>query len=285
MATPANENIILEAQKFGLGKGQYAANLVNGSQLGLGFNAKFLDAATPLAMPPAVIVVLQTPSMYNNEPEVAQLIKKVMESHAKQVSGIDFGYTLETAGQLVGHDGQEMHVPTKTKRSPVSPSFVFPEVTGNLIWNLFRQWMHDIQDPDTNASFARFGDAFKDPYMMSAYALSFVAIQFDMTHRPENIIDAAFYTNVFPTDPGGQLGIERTIGQTKGNIERTVNFQGLVQHNRVTRQLGVRIAERLQLAKVFYDKAATGTDDVSKTLDKTGLQAEVDKYLKQPALV
>jgi len=275
----ANENIIQDATNLGLAPGQYAADLMKGSQLGLGLQAAHLDAATPLAMPPVVIVVVQTPGMYDKESATAKMIKKVMESHAKSVSGIDFGYTLETAGHPVGHDGQEMHVPTKTKRSSVSPSFTFHEVTGNLIWNLFRQWVMDIQDADTNAAFTRFGEAFTDPYMMTSYACSFVAIQYDMTHKPQNIIDAAFYTNVFPTDPGGQLGLERTIGTTQVK-ERSVNFQGIVQHNKTTRDLGVAIATKLQLAKVFYDRAATGTNQVADSLANTGIEQEVADYLK-----
>ena len=137
----SNENIITDAVGLGLGENQIAANMIKGSQLGVGLQAKNLDAATPLVFNPAVLVVLQVPTMYNRDEKTGQMIKQLIESHAKSVTGIDFGYTLETQEQPVGHDGQNMQVPTKAKRSAVTPSFVFPEVTGNLVWNLFRQWL------------------------------------------------------------------------------------------------------------------------------------------------
>jgi hypothetical protein len=275
-----NENLIANATKLGLGEGQAAANMLVGSQLGVGLRAKNLDAATPLVFPPAQIVVLQTPTMYANEHETAQMIKTLLETHAKAVTGIDFGYTLETSGQVVGHDGQEMHVPTKAKRSAVNPSFTFHEVSGNLIWNLFTQWLRDIQDPDTNASMTRLQT--QDPYMMSTYALSMVVIQFDPSNDPDKIVDAAFYTNMFPTDPGGPIGFERTIGTSKV-MERVVNFTGIVQHNRTTRLLGVKIAKQLMLAKISYEKAATGSSEVNTMLADSGLQKQVNEMLSGKA--
>lgn len=274
----SNENIITDAVGLGLGDNQIAANMIKGTQLGVGLQARNLDAATPLVFNPAVIVVLQVPTMYNRDPKTGQMIKQLIESHAKSVTGIDFGYTLETQEQPVGHDGQNMQVPTKAKRSPVTPSFVFPEVTGNLVWNLFRQWLVDIQDPDTNASMARFEDQ-DITFMSSAYAMSMIAIQFDPTMKPSNIIDAAFYTNMFPTDPGGQLGIERQISTSKA-MERTVTFTGHVQHNRATRELGIKIATELNLAKIqYYTQAGTSLSAVDEGIADTGLKAEADSLL------
>lgn len=272
----SNESLIQSAEALGLGVGQKAANMINGSQLGVGLRPATLDAATPLVFPPAVLVVLQTPSMYKDNPEISQALKSLIESHAKSVTGIDFGYTLETQEQPVGHDGQFMQVPTKSKRSAVSPSFVFSEVTGNLVWNIFRQWLFDIQDPDTNASMSRF--EVPDTFMSSAYSMTMMAIQFDPTMRPENIIDAAFYSNMFPTDPGGQLGLERQ--PTQSNVkERTVQFTGHVQHNYTTRELGIKIATELQLAKVNYNKVQPGVTDVNTALKESGLAQEVSSLL------
>jgi hypothetical protein len=275
-----NENLIQNAAALGLGETQHAADMTKGSQLGVGLQAATLDAATPLVFPPAVIVVLQTPTMYKDDPDTARMIKALIESHAKTVSGIDFGYTLETQEQPVGHDGQNIQVPTKSKRSAVSPSFTFAEVTGNLIWSLFRQWLFDIQDPDTNASMSRF--ATPETFMSSAYSMSMIAIQFDPTMRPENIIDAAFYTNMFPTDPGGQLGLERQISQSKV-MERTVNFTGHVQHNKTTRELGIKIATELQLAKVNYNKTQPGVTVVNAAIKDSGLSQEVASLLESGA--
>lgn len=276
----SNESLIQDAARLGLGDRQRAADMTKGSQLGVGLQAATLDAATPLVFPPAVIVVLATPTMYKNDPDTSRMIKALIESHAKTVSGIDFGYTLETSEQPVGHDGQNIQVPTKSKRSAVNPSFTFSEVTGNLVWNLFLQWLRDIQDPDTNASMARFANP--DTFMSSAYSMSMVVIQFDPTMRPENIIDAAFYTNMFPTDPGGPLGLERQISQSKV-MERTVTFTGHVQHNRATRELGIKIATELQLAKVNYNKTKPGIEAVNPAIKESGLALEVASLLNSGA--
>ena len=276
-----NNNVLEKTVSAGLGLGteQLAANMMVGGQLGLGLNPSALDAATPLMFPPAVLVVTHVPTMWKADPKAGQMLKALIETHPKAVSGIDFGYTLETTEQELGHDGQKFEVPTQTKRSAVEPSFTFHEVGGNLIWNFFRQWVWDIQHPDTIQSMARFEEI--DPFMSSAYSMSMMAIQFDPTMRPENIIDGMFYSNMFPKDPGGQFGIERQIGATK-SVERAVTFSGHVQHDKATRELAVKIAKQLQLAKVNYDRLNPGTEEVSKSLGDTGLEREVKEFLDYP---
>ncbi len=276
-----NENLIPNAVSLGLGPGQAAAKMLTGAQLGVGIQPATLDAATPLVFPPTQFVVLQTPRMYNSVPEVGQMLKVLVESHAKSVTGVDFGYTLETAEQPVGHDGQNWQVPTQSKRTPVTPAFVFPEVTGNLVWNIFGQWLKDIQHPDSNASMSRFID--EDlTYMSSAYAMTMLAIQFDPTHASKNIIDTALITNMFPTDPGGLLGLERQIATSK-TMERTVTMTGHVQHNDAVRALGQQIATQLQIAKVTYENAVASHSEVESILADTGLAKEVSDLLGSTA--
>ena len=269
------------AAELGLGTNQLGGDLMRGSQLGVGLNAIAMDAATPLVYPPTTIVVVQTPTMYSNDPYTANMIKQTMESHAQEVSNIDFGYTLEKDDKKAGHDGQSMSVPTKSKRSDVSPSFMFHEVNGNLIWNLYRQWMSDIQDPDTNESFARFGDA-AEQWVASAYSLSMFAIQFDPSGIPDRIVDAALYTNMFPTDPGGMIGFQRSIGQSKA-LDRTVTFTGHVQHNERIRDLGINIAKDLKKQKVNYRRTKPTVSAVHESIADSGIKSEVDSLLKDEA--
>lgn len=269
------------AVQLGLGVGQRAANILKGGQLGAGFNTRNLDAATPLTFNPTVIVVLQTPTMYNansDNSKVGKTVKALMETHAKQVTGIDFGYTLEVADQPFGHDGQNIQVPTQTKRSAVNPSFVFHELKGNLVWNLFNRWVKDIQDPDTNASMARLNTPNGLDYVSSAYSMTCMAIQFDPTQHANHIIDAAIYTNMFPTDPGGQIGFERTIGQTKV-MERTVTFSAIVLHNDFTRTLGKAIATEMNINKYAYDNVLVTPNDLANGLKNSGLQQEISEIL------
>ena len=221
--------------------------------LGMGINAPMLDVATPCTFTPAVIVVTSIPAMYMNGSRptaMGILTKNLLETHAKAVSGIDFGYTLGTdTGALAGHDSQQFAVPTKTTRAAVNPSFTFTELSGNLIWNWAKRWIWDIQHPDTNASMAQVN--FPGAWTMSAYAASFMVIQFDPTMRPERIIDAAHFCNVFPTETG-TIGFERTIGTVKP-LERSINFTGIVQHNAQTKAIGIEIAKKLKLHIHNYD--------------------------------
>ena len=244
-----------------------------GLQLGSGLNGPMLDVATPCTFTPVVIVVMSTPAMYTVDGKptrMATLIKDLIESHAKQVTGIDFGYTLGTQQSPVGHDSQEMMVPAKTTRSQVSPSFVFAELSGNLVFNTFKKWIWDIQHPDTNASMAQV--RYPGAYTMSAYAMSMMAIQFDPTMRPDHIIDAAYYTNMFPLQTG-EIGFERTIGQVK-HPERTINFSGIVQHNDYIKSLAMSVAEQLSLHKHNYNIAPPGRSAISKDISELGLWTE-----------
>lgn len=265
-----DRNFLTNAADLGVSANSRAANMINSSQLGVGLNAATIDGATPQLFTPAVILVMQLPTMYDKKPQLGRMIKAVIESHAKSVTGLDFSYTLETSDAPVGHDGQQLAVPTKNKRSQVNPSFTFNEVTGNLIWNLFRQWMWDIQHPDTNASMASIAEV--TAYTMSAYSMSMMAIQFDATMRPENILDAVFYTNMFPTTTG-ELGIERQIATSK-LVERTIPFTALIQHNDYVRKVAVDMATKLQLQKVNYNWARTGTSAVQSSIADSGLQKD-----------
>ena len=251
---------------------QFVANLVEGGQLGYGFKAGVFDAATPLAFPPATIVVLQTPMMWDVSPNngfgdgglgdggiLAMTVKSMFECHAKSVTGIDVNYTLDSGDQPIGHDGQNFKVPTQSKRTEVNPSFTWPEVTGNLVWNIILRWIWDIQDPDTNAGLEFMADD-PLPYTMSAYSLTFMAIQFDQTMHPDRIIDAAIYCNVYPQQTG-EMGIQRTIGTTEVK-ERNVTFNAYLMHNKYTKYLGREIARQLNLRSETYQVANPNTEMV-----------------------
>ena len=270
-----------------------AANLIEGGQLGTGIQITRLDAATPLVFNPAVVVVTQTPAMWDNFPYAQKMLKSLVEVHPKSISGIDVSYTLETASTPVGWDGQEMKVPTRSTRNAVDPSFTWQEVTGNLIWNFIRKWIFDIQHPDTNASLmsAVISDdnTIMPPFLMSSFCMSMLAIQFDMTMRPENIIDGFYYTCMFPTQTG-DFGLERTHGTTKA-MERTVQFTGLVQHNENTKWLAQEMATILQFHKVNYNKAIAGPGGDAQDLynnNQSGVKLEMDKilhYFRDKALI
>lgn len=254
-----DDAILQQVTSLGVAPDAHVANLARSGQLGTGIRFTKLDGATPAVFNPAVGVVLSVPSMWNPWPKMQEMLRAIMETHCKSITGIDFGYELETADTIVGHDGQTLKVPTRTTRGAVNPSATIQEYPGMPVYNLFRMWQFDIQHPDTNSSLLPAINSNVDTipaWYMSAYSMSMLFIQFDPTGLPDRIYDACVITNMFPTSIG-DIGFERTLGTTQLK-ERSINFTGLVQHNENTRELGYRVAQLLQMHKINYNYALPG---------------------------
>ena len=264
--------------------GKYSiTNAIGNGQLGVGIKAPALDVATPLVLPPAVIVVLQVPSMYDNTGKtdtnegqkltaMGAALKDIFESHAKAVTGIDLEYTLEAGGDQPLHDGQNFQAPGKTKRTAQSPSFTFGEVTGNLYWNIMKKWITDINYPDTYAIGANVHVS--GGWTMSAYSMTIAVIQPDLTGRPDRIIDCSIICNMFPQGTGA-LGMERNIGQMKNGNDRSITFTGILQNNAYTKQLGKLIMSKLAMHSLDFDWAPPQRDIWTGSLDEVGLAKDV----------
>ena len=256
----------------GAGSNDLVSNITFSVQLGSGIRFTKLDGATPAVFNPTVCIVLNTPSMWQRYPKAQEMLRAIIETHATSITGIDFGYTLETAETIVGHDGQTLKVPTRTTRSGVDPAIEVPEYPGMPVYNLFKQWMFDIQHPDTNASILPSkmqGDDyttdqtgadsnFQDMpgWFVSAYSMSMIVIQYDPSGLPDRIYDAAIITNMYPVSIG-DVGFQRQLGTTEMKT-RSITFTGLVQHNEMTKALGVNVAKMLAMHKVDYDFALPG---------------------------
>lgn len=253
--------------------GKHIANIQKGGgQLGVGYKPTKLDAATPLVFTPTVVVVLQTPTMWDSVQAKSETLKSIIETHPKAISGLDFNYTMDVGDTPAGHDSQLQEVPLKCKRSATAPSFTFTEVNGNLIWEFFKNWMFDINNPDTNTALG-FVDNENAHFTMSAYSMTMLGIQFDPTGDPKNIIGGAVYTNMFPKGTG-DFGFERTIGTSKV-MERTIEFSSIVHHNDYTRDLAIQVAETLKLATANYNKLKTGLTGVNSAISEVGLAQAV----------
>ena len=253
----------------------HVANVFHSGQNGTGIRITKLDGATPLVFNPVIPVVLTVPTMWNKFPQKQEMLRALMETHARNISGIDFSYALEATQIQLGHDGQQMDVPTRTTRSQVSPSATFTEYTGNIIYKFFSDWMFDIQHPDTNASaLPAMGVMDEDMpgWTMSAYSMSMLFIQPDPTGLPDRIVDAFVVVNMFPKDMG-EIGFQRQLG-TSETKERSINFTGIVQHNNNTKELGIRTMQMLGLHRINYNNALPGligTVDPAKAI-QTELQ-------------
>lgn len=257
------------------------ANIARGAQLGLGAHLPNLDAATPLVFNPVVPIVISQPTMFKDMAGYADTLKALIEKHAKSIEGIDLEYTMEFAETPAGHDGQQMSMPTNSKRSPVEPSFTFQEVYGNLVWNFIRNWLLLMKHPDTQASSVGAvlaADAVIAPQLLSSMAMDVLFIQFDTTLHYKNIQDAWIITGMMPKGTG-PMGAKRTIGESTAP-ERTINFTGVVQHNANTKMLGRRIAEILSLHRINYGLATPVATQINSLLTNKGTQAEVSAALQ-----
>lgn len=255
------------------------ANIQEGAQVGVGPRTLQIDAATPLIFNPAIIVMLTAPTMWDAYPTAKNILKALFEMHAKSVSGLSFGYTLNFADTPNGHDGQVLSMPTNSQRTQVSPNFTWPEVYGNIVWNLHYKWIMDIQHPDTQVSHlaSNLADENMPAWLLSTISASFIAIQPDPTGVPDRIIDASVYTAVMPTETG-DLGIKREINSAEHH-DRSITYKALVQHNDNTRELGRIVLKAMNAHKPNFQKASTFTG-VESSLAGTGLDKEVQDALR-----
>ena len=277
--TVANYMVDTPALAWGLGVNptddstRIITKAIGNAQLGVGVKAPALDVATPLVLPPAIVVVLQVPGMYtvDGPSAMAWAIKDMFESHAKSVTGIGVSYTIDPLEGVTMHDGQTFQAPGKTKRAPVSPSFTFTEITGNLYWNIIRKWITDMNNPDTYAIGAN--THVSGGWTMSAYSMTIAVIQPDVTGRPERILDCSIICNMFPQGTG-EFNITREMSTMKTE-ERSFQFTGIQQHNAYTKQLGRLIMDKLQMHTLDFDWAPPQRDIWTPHLDDMGIKLDV----------
>jgi len=269
------EALLNEVEKICNNPSATINDLSKGGQLGIGPHLPKIDGATPLVFAPAIPIITHIPTMMNEIPQMSSILKSLVERHAKTITGIDFGYEMDEATAYVLADGQEAKVPTKNKRTAISPNMTFAEIQGNLVWNFFRTWMNMISHPDTHHSSmaALTNNDDLDPFVYSYFSMDMLFIQYDPTFLPKNIIDAVFVTCMFPKTTG-QFGLKREIGTTDVP-ERSIDFSGILQHNSSVFKAGQAIAETLALHKSNFDLATPVADSISERATDLGIQEEI----------
>lgn len=268
-------SLIHNAGRLAAGDDMSVANIVDGYQLGYGNHLPKMDAATPLVLRPLVGIVTHVPTMFQYLPNYPQVLKALMEQHVIAMDGVDVEYDTEDEAVPAGQDGQEWHVPTNGRRTAISPSARLYELSGNLVWNFFTSWQRMCKDPDTQAA-ALAGvvspDVTLNPHVFSMWTMDMIWLQYSTDMRPENLIDAYFTVGMWPHNSGG-AGYTKEIGNSTVPT-RTIQFHGVLQHNRNTRIIGQRIAEALQLHRFNYDFSVPIATDVESQVQSDGLQAE-----------
>ena len=283
MASTMTDALLSNIDRVAAGEGAYISNIIKGGQSGIGTHIRNIDAVTPLVLTPAIVVVTHAPTLFDRVGDgrtATEILKALVERHAKSITGIDFGYTLDSAPTAFGHDGQEMNIPTNAKRTAVNPTFVWPEIQGNLVWNFIRMWIKLMRDPDITASnLASVIFDEWDPMLYSAFTMDICVIQYDPTFRPENILAGYFITTMYPTETG-TIGVQRELGVTNVQ-ERSVPFMGIVQDNYKTFEAAKAIANVLNLHRADYDNMPSVADAVEDSLSNFGISQEIEEIASE----
>ncbi len=254
-------------------------DISKGGQLGIGPRLPNIDAATPLVFAPVIPIITHIPTMFKDFPQMKSILKSLVERHSKTITGVDFGYEMDEGSAYTLADGQEVKIPTKNKRTAVSPNMTFAEIQGNLVWNFFSKWMSMISSPDTHFSSlaSMTGSTDIDPFVFSFFSMDMLLISYDPSMLPKNIIDCVWVTTMYPKTTG-QLGITREIG-TSNVIERSIDFNGIIQHNSSTYKAGVAIAETLALHKANFQIATPIATSISDNAKNLGIENEIKEIL------
>lgn len=255
-------------------------NIMEGGQLGLGSRLPNIDAATPLVFPSVVPVITHVPTMFYQVDKMPELLKALVEQHTKTIDGVDFGYTVEEGDGYTLTDGQDVKVPLRGKRAAISPTMTLQEIQGNIVFNFMKTWMSMLSHPDTGFSklSSFIGSEDIDPFVFSYFSMDLLLIQFDITMLPKNIIDAVFVTCMWPKG-AGNIGIKKEVG-TSTTQERSLEFNGILQHNYNTYRAGQIIAEMLSLHKANFDYAVPIATDLDSEVKDLGISNEISEIMK-----
>lgn len=254
------------------------ANPIEGATSGIGIKTFLMDASTPMVFPPAIVIILSTPTMYDKFPARRQLLRALLESHAKEFTGFDVEYNMDTAETPAGHDSQNQGVPTRNKRNAIAPSAIIPEIQGNLVWRFFTTYGFHINHPDTQAAFSHLSEDEAPAFTSSAYSMTAAIIQPDPSMIAKNIVDGVFLTNMFPLTSGA-LGLQKVVN-TSNTYDRTINFHAILRHNEKTRELIIQIAKELKLGQLRKGPDSLPTQEyLDRFVKSSNLASEIAKIV------
>lgn len=275
-----NSSLIANGGPFAASPTSYIANVQDGGQLGFGPLLQNLDANTPPVYLPLQLIVTHVPTFFNYIPNGPEIFKALFETHLVSMDGLDFSYSMEIDGTPVGRDGQLQNVPTKHVRSQISPTAMWPEKIGNVVFNLGRLWMNAMHDIDTQAAsmagIIPVGTSLP-PLVASMFSADLMFIQYDSTYRPENIIDAFALTNFFPTEIGSPGYALNAIESHRP--DRNFTFTCITQHNNNTVAVAKSLATLTNLHQVNYQDALPIAQSVEAAIAGDGMAYQAAEYL------
>lgn len=251
--------VLNDVSQLGVPRFGWTGDLDKGGQNGIGVRTLCNDGATPQPFPPAWVVIIHEPTMWDTYFTTLQKQhKSIWEQHAKSIDGIDFGLTVDPHDLPYGHDGQQYSMPVMSKRTAVNPVVNMDEVVGNLGWGVHYMYIKHLCHPDTCASIlSAVRGSGMPPWVWSTFTFSALVIQPDTSGLYDRILDAYCLTNMWPTETG-LLGVKRELA-TATVPQRSFTHKAIVTHNENTRELGRLVFATMNIHKVNYDLANTYT--------------------------
>lgn len=250
-------------------------NVELGAQYGFVPHLATADGGTPLVLRPVNYVVTNAPGQFKYLPGYTKFTKLFFEQLAHTIDGVNIQITNEGHQALAMADGQQLTVPTDTKRQTITPNVTTIEYIGNPCYNFIYTWIMMNKDPDTqSASFAGIlsSGTYIPPHTFSVFSADLTGIQYDTTLRKQNIVDGFQLTAVHPQD-SGDAEFKHEIGVSTVP-ERQFPFHAVWMKNANTYVVAQELAETLQLHRVNANFATPCARDIESIIQNYGIQKE-----------
>lgn len=202
-------------------------------------------------------VLLRYPKFFDYMPDKQYYIsafKSIMEEHPISIEGLNTGITVETDEEAVGTSGEQMEVPTGTKRNRSQISITVPDKAGKVIQKFYDIYIrYGIADPDTQKPLvSQFINTEKDIgiYTPDLYTAMMLYIEPDITHQVVN--DAWMCFNMFPKGNGDRTGT-RDIKSTGEMNRLSIEFTSITLNNIAVIQFAQRVMSQLMILRSIPD--------------------------------
>jgi hypothetical protein len=228
-----------------LGDQSGTTNLKYGGMFGytprLGFDGatggKQWLAAQPYVSRNIIPILVEAPLFFkaldsNQGKGYYEALKSLVELHPKSITGLKWGYNVESIETPIGDGTEKFHVPSKVTGTASEPSFTWDEKEGKPIQNFLDIWIrYGISDPRVTQALVTtlpgFASLMKDGnhkvYDATFYTMTMLFIEPDRLNK--YVSHAWLVSNMYPNTTGEHEG-KRDLSAAGESKEVSVTFTG-----------------------------------------------------------
>lgn len=217
-------------------------------------------------------------SLMPNPERWVRSLKSLVETHVRNIDGLNATLTVETADHPIGGGGEMMREVADVKREQTNVTMTFTEKEGRSISRLLQKWIqYGIKDPETKYSLlATLGDLASDVDMLPDwYTMTMLFIEPDAMHR--KVLHAWLVGNMFPTTSGEITGrFDKTAADEL--VELSVEMGGFSQYNLGVTQFAQSILDKIKLVNANPYLKPAFVDQVDPEVDasEVGYKQDID---------